>query len=182
MHTAWTLRSLLATASLVILSACSTTANNELAALDPPAAASEDAAPRIAEGTEARFCPKVSIREGTAIIEKKEGEAVDYVASIADAKRDCRIVDGKLKIVVGVEGRVMPGRAAKNRNVELPIRVAVVGNDGVIYSELGQRTVPVQKGGTAQNFRYVDEEILLEPMAGGVVIYTGFDEGPPKRG
>ena len=161
-------------------------AATETAAADPAAAADQTADPAVqtaaGERAEARFCPQASVREGTSTIQKKDSDALDYQAVIVNAKRDCRIVGGKLQITVGVEGRLMPGRAAKNRTVELPIRVAVVGQDGVIYSNLGKLSLPVTKGGTAQTFRYVDDKILIPPAAGGVIVYTGFDEGPPQQG
>ncbi|NDW06467.1 hypothetical protein [Jiella pacifica] len=194
MHTVPATRSLLVAILAASLAAC-TTDSVQNTDLGPPAAASEvataepasapdDAAVRTAAGerTEARFCPQASIREGTSTMQNKDGDALDYQAVIVNAKRDCRIVNGQLQITVGVEGRLMPGRAAKNRTIELPIRVAVVGQDGVIYSNLGKLSLPVKKGGTAQTFRYVEDKILIAPAAGGVVVYTGFDEGPPKQG
>lgn len=195
MHTVPATRNLLVAIFAASLAAC-TTDSVQNTDLGPPAAASEAAtaeptsAPDEAgvqtaaagERAEARFCPQAAIREGTSTIQNKDGEALDYQAVIVNAKRDCRIVNGQLQITVGVEGRLMPGRAAKNRTVELPIRVAVVGQDGVVYSNLGKLSLSVQKGGTAQTFRYVDDKILIAPAAGGVIVYTGFDEGPPKQG
>ena len=187
MHTVPATRNLIVAALAASLAACTTGSSVENTDLGPPPATSAEAAADPAEagqalGTEARFCPQASIREGTSTISKQDGEALDYQAVLVDAKRDCRIVDGKLKITVGVEGRLMPGRAAKNRTVELPIRVAVVGQDGVIYSNLAKVSVPVEKGGTSRAFRFVDEKILIAPAMGGIIVYTGFDEGPPKQG
>ncbi|MBP0614494.1 hypothetical protein [Jiella mangrovi] len=180
-------RNLIVAALAAGLASCTTA--NEVTNTDlglPPAASQQSADTPVetaaAEGTEARYCPQASIREGTSTLQKKVDEALDYQAVIVNAKRDCRIVDGKLHITVGVEGRLMPGRAAKNRSVELPIRVAVVGQDGVIYSNLGKLSVPVEKGGTARTFRFVEDKIVIPPATGGIAIYTGFDEGPPKQG
>ncbi|TFF19184.1 hypothetical protein E3C22_20690 [Jiella endophytica] len=190
MHTVPAIRNLIVAALAASLAACTTADHIENTDLGPPAAASEtgsdtgatDTPVRVAEGTEARFCPQASIREGTSTLSKKEGDALDYQAVLVNAKRDCRIVDGKLKITVGVEGRLMPGRAAKSRTVELPVRVAVVGQDGVVYSNLGKIKVAVEKGATSRSFRYVDEKIVIPPASGGMIVYTGFDEGPPKQG
>ena len=187
MHTRPVLRNLIVAALAASLAACTTADHVENTDLGLPAAASETTADApietaAAEGAEARFCPQASIREGTSILAKKNGEALDYQAVIVNAKRDCRIVNGQLKITVGLEGRVMPGRGAKSRTIDLPIRVAVVGQDGVIYSNLGRVAIPVKKGGVATTFRYVDDKILIAPATTGVVVYTGFDEGPPKQG
>ncbi|WP_233721546.1 hypothetical protein [Jiella avicenniae] len=191
------IRSLLVALFAASLAACNTMDRVQNTDLGPPAAASEPVAAEpsatpdqpddasagmaAAQRGEARFCPQASIREGTSTIQEKDGDALDYQAVIVNAKRDCRIVGGKLKITVGVEGRLMPGRAAKSRTLQLPIRVAVVGQEGVIYSNLGKISVSVEKGGTARSFRYVEDNILIAPVIGGVIVYTGFDEGPPKQ-
>tara|TARA_R110002020_G_scaffold168825_6_gene357808 strand:+ start:608 stop:1171 length:564 start_codon:yes stop_codon:yes gene_type:complete len=186
MHTVPVTRNLLVALFAASLAAC-TTDSVQNTDLGPPAAASDPVAADVpvqtaaAQQGEARFCPQASIREGTSTLQTKDGDALDYQAVIVNAKRDCRIVDGKLKITVGVEGRLMPGRGAKTRTVQLPIRVAVLGQDGVIYSNLGTVSLPLEKGGTARSFRYVDDAILIAPMKGGVIVYTGFDEGPPKQ-
>jgi len=180
MHMVMALRGAVICGALALVSACtSTNQTTELAG--SPADPTQAANAGEAQGTEAPFCPRVSLREGTAILRKEKDGAVDYVASISDTTRDCRIVDGKLRITVGAVGRLMPGPAATARTVQLPVRVAVTQGDSVVYSNLGKIAVPVAKGGVAQTFRYIDSKITIPDATNrNVVIYTGFDEGPPE--
>jgi hypothetical protein len=178
------LRGAMVCGALALLSACSSTDSGaeleaNAGALGAPGGAAA-AATAWATAPESRFCPNVTLREGTAILRKSVGDEVDYVASISEATRDCRIIDGRLRMQIGVAGRVVPGAAAQARAVNLPIRVAVLRGEDVIYSELGQQTVSVAPGAGAKTFRYIDQGIALDPSERNVVIYAGFDEGPPE--
>ena len=65
--------------------------------------------------------------------------------------------------------------------MRLPIRVAVLRGNDVVYSELGQQTVAITRNGGAQTFTYVDESVLIDPApTAGIVIFAGFDEGAPE--
>ncbi|SMC53804.1 hypothetical protein SAMN06297251_103247 [Fulvimarina manganoxydans] len=162
-----------------IVSACSSTGPGE--GLEETAASVAPAQSEWAPGgLEAAYCPKITLRQGTAILDKKNGEELAYSANITGTNRDCRIVDGQLRMKIAVFGRVMPGPAAPGA-VTLPIRIAVLRGEDVIYSELGQRQVNAQSGQSAQTFEYVDDRIAFaEPKERNIIIYTGFDEGPPE--
>ncbi|MBO0662023.1 hypothetical protein LQ948_05445 [Jiella sp. MQZ9-1] len=194
MHIVSAMRNLSVAALAAALAACSTTSATNDVSLDPPKDAltqTADGQPEASamrapvmvaheDGTEAPYCPPVSIREGTGTLQKQVGEALDYQAVLVKTTRDCKIVNGKLKIAVGVEGRVMPGRAAKDRTVNLPIRIAVLGQSGVVYSHLGNQPEVIKKGASAKLFRYVDKDVAVDAASTSIVIYAGFDEGPTK--
>ncbi|MFD2238588.1 hypothetical protein [Aureimonas populi] len=154
--------------ALAALSACSTTGEE--------AAPQLAAAPAQIEGTEARFCPQVTLREGTSILRRGEGDAQQFVASIAETTRSCRVVNGELLMEVGVSGRLVPGMAARGGSVELPVRVAVSRGADVLYSNLGRVSVSTAPG-PAQTFVYVDRAVRIpEPTSRGVSIFIGFDD------
>lgn len=162
-------------AAALLLSAC-TSNDNGGAALEgvPPAMAAAEA-----EGTIPAYCPQVSLREGTAILRKGEGESLQYVASIVSTSRDCRIVNGELRMKIGVAGRVVPGPAATPGEIGLPIRIAVVRGVDVLYSQQGSRAVTLRPGEGAEQFVYVDQAVAVpDPTARSLVVYAGFDEGP----
>lgn len=144
----------------------------------------DDAAPPAralaeAEGAVPRYCPRVSLREGTAILREGTGEAMQYVASIVSTSRECRIVNGELRMKVGVSGRVVPGPAAKAGAAVLPIRVAVVRGADVLYTAKGAQSIAIQPAQGGSQFVYVDQAVTVpEPTAKDLVIYAGFDEGP----
>ena len=130
------------------------------------------------KGLEAPYCPQISLREGTAILKQEVAGKIEYVASITKATRDCRIVDGKLRIEVGLVGRVTAGPAGQDRALKLPIRVAVLkdGKD-VVYSQLGYQAAVLSTTAGAQSFVYVDRGISLDQTAQrNLVIYAGYDE------
>lgn len=163
----------LAGTALVVLPlglAAACTSNNGADVLDRPVAA--------AEGKVPAYCPNVSLREGTAILRKTKGEDLAYVASIAATSRECHIVDGELRMKIGIEGRVVPGPATGPDAVRLPIRIAVVRGADVLYSRQGEQQVSLADG-TASTFVYVDGTVAVpEPTQKNLVIYAGFDEGP----
>lgn len=180
MHMVTPRRHLAIAASLAFLAGCSTTSRQSDPATEALASPPQSvAAPALhGAGTEARYCPTVTLREGTAILRKTSGEAVDYVASIVDTSRDCEIVDGKLRMKIGILGRLTPGPVAQNRTVALPIRIAIIRDQAVTYSKLGKLNVPVVKDAGAKTFTYVDNAISLDqPTKQNITIYAGFDEG-----
>lgn len=161
-------------AAAMLAAACSSTGSGGPAAVEPvPVAA---AAP---EGKPASYCPQISLRDGTAILRKRIGDDIEYIASVTKTNRDCRIVDGQLRMKVGIAGRVVPGPAGKAGPVSLPIRIAVVQGTTVLYSNKGQQSVTVTPGGAAGEFVYVDNDVVVpEPTAKNFVVFAGFDEGP----
>jgi hypothetical protein len=133
------------------------------------------------------FCPQVTLREGTAVTTKYEkggdGDAarIVYQGSISDVTRSCKRSDGNVSITVGVAGKVVPGPKASGDPTSLPIRVAIVDGDNVLYSELQNFQVTVVAGQAATQFVFSDPNPLV-PTASikAVQIFVGFDEGPPK--
>lgn len=160
-------------APILALSACGPTADRQAAPTDDfrrPVSAD-------AEGTVPDYCPRVSLREGTAILRKGAGENLQYIASITQTTRECRVVDGELRIKVGVSGRVVPGPAGGAGSASLPIRVAVTRNGAeVLYANKGTQSVSYATG-SAGRFVYVDEMVRVpEPAAKNYSIFVGFDD------
>lgn len=163
---------LLGAAALV--SACASTAKDDAPLVPPPGMRTA-----AFEGTIPDYCPKVSLREGTAILRKGEAAALQYVASITSTTRDCRVVNGEMRMKIGISGRVVPGPAAKAGEIGLPIRIAVLAGTDVLYSQVGSPSVTLQPGGAAVQFVYVDQSVSIpEPTEKNLVIFAGFDEGP----
>lgn len=130
-----------------------------------------------AEGVVPDYCPQITLREGTAILRKGEGDGLQYVASIVSTSRECRVLNGELRMKVGISGRVVPGPAAKPGELGLPIRVVVLRGADVLYSEMGSQAVALQPG-NSPTFVYVDSTVVVpEPSRKDLVIYAGFDEG-----
>lgn len=130
-------------------------------------------------------CPAVSLREGTAYYSAytKGGdgdpEKVIHQASISDSTRQCRISGDQMIITVVVSGRVVIGPAGKTGEVSLPIRVAVLDGENVLYSELQKQAVAVTTGGPAEQFIFTNATVSFPASASrSAKLYAGFDPGP----
>ncbi|WP_148640011.1 MULTISPECIES: hypothetical protein [unclassified Aureimonas] len=173
---------ILALAGLVS-AGCSTSGRGPAPAPASSASLPASAAQVATAGSVPDYCPPVALREGTAILRKGAGDSIDYVASITGTTRSCRERDGQYLLEVAVTGRVVPGPAAKGGTVNLPVRVAIVDNGKLVYSQLGQQGVLLDSSGGAVNFTYVDRAVRFpKPTGRTLVIYAGFDEGPAPAG
>jgi hypothetical protein len=137
----------------------------------------------------------VTLREGTAFFntyeakKKKDDEEQDpaklvYQSSITAVTRQCSYAPGTITMNVAVAGRVVPGPAAKDGTVTMPIRVVVMRPSGdVVYSNLAKYQVTVNKTAGATQFVYNDPNVTFPtPEPGTVQVFAGYDEGPSKKG
>lgn len=176
--------SLAAVLTSAMLAACSSAGTGAgleetAASVSPPPVPNGQPTGFASMGTAASYCPAVEVRQGTGVLDKDQGSELAYSANIIGAQSTCRIVDGQLRMKVDVGGRIAPGPAAPGA-VQLPLRIAVIRGDDVIYSELGRVPTTATAGGDAQNFTYTDDRIVFaEPKEENIKVFTGFDEGPP---
>jgi hypothetical protein len=133
------------------------------------------------------YCPRVQLREGTAYFTTyaKGGEddpaKIVYQTSISDVTRSCSRANGMLTLKVAVAGRVVPGPAGGPGTVTMPIRVAVLRGEEVLYSELHKHAVAVGEGSGATQFLFANPDITMPiPEQGTIQVFAGYDEGPPK--
>jgi hypothetical protein len=152
-----------------------------------PAGTAQPAPGKVAEADLRAYCPRVTLRDGTTFFNtyakgaKDDPTKVIYQASISDATRSCRTVDGNMTIDVAIGGRVVPGPAFAPGNVNLPIRVVVSRGDEVLYTNLGQQQVAVQDPSAAAQFVYRDSNVSFTlPPDQRVTVFVGFDEGGAK--
>ncbi len=84
---------------------------------------------------------------------------------------------------VGVKGRVINGPTGLTGTLNVPLRVAVANTaNEVIYSQLHQVPVTIPEGGSNALFSFVDGDINIPvPDKNNLVVYVGFDEGPPEQ-
>lgn len=138
------------------------------------------------------FCPRTVIRDGTEThrtfengVSKDDADALSSVAfqsTITEVVRECNYSQTNLNMRVGIRGRVINGPSGRTGTVNVPVRVAVTttGNE-VLYSQLHDVPVNIPEGGSNALFSYVDSQINLPvPDKSNLVIFVGFDEGPPS--
>ena len=139
------------------------------------------------------FCPRVMLRDGTAYYDSytkdgkdKDGNAdpkkIIYQASIGDVTRSCSYGPGTITVNVAAAGRVVPGPAGKDGPVNLPIRIAAMRGEEVLYTQLHQYPVTISTFGGAAQFVFNDPNVTFPtPPDSKVVVYVGFDQGPEKK-
>ncbi|MEX0344918.1 MAG: hypothetical protein AB3N20_08350 [Rhizobiaceae bacterium] len=147
---------------------------------------------RVSQTDLRAYCPRVRLREGTAFFNKykkvRRGEEervadnVIYQASISAVTRSCRYENGQLNMNIAVAGRVVPGPKAEVGTITMPIRVAVVRGEEVLYTELHQYQVVIDSLTGAIQFVFNDPNVSLPaPTAANLLVFAGYDEGPPKQ-
>lgn len=133
------------------------------------------------------YCPPVQLREGTAYFNNYERGGKDdagrlvYQASIADVTRSCTHANGMTTVNVAVAGRIVPGPKGKAGSLTMPIRVAMLKDGQLAYSQLHQHQVQVGDTIGATQFVFTDSGVSFPTGPQSIVIYAGYDEGPPPR-
>lgn len=134
------------------------------------------------------YCPNVTLRDGTAFFNSYAKGGQDdpaklvHQSAITDVTRSCTRADGQMTIKVGVAGKVVVGPAGGAGSVNMPIRIAVIRGEEVLYSQLHKNVVQVSDPSTATQFVFTDANVVIPvPTARDIQIYAGFDEGPAKK-
>ena len=146
---------------------------------------------RISQVDLRAYCPRVRLRQGTAFHntyqrvrgeEERNPDNIVYQASISDVTRSCRYENGLLNMNIAVAGRVVPGPKAETGAITMPIRIAVVRGEEVLYSELHRHRAVIDGAVGATQFVFNDPDVSLPvPAAANLLVFAGYDEGPPER-
>ncbi|MEX0409040.1 hypothetical protein ABGN05_25695 [Aquibium sp. LZ166] len=133
------------------------------------------------------YCPRVTLQSGTAFYNSFEKGAegdrdrIVYQASISEVTRSCSYGAGTMTITVAAAGKVVPGPVAKDGTITMPIRVAVVRGEEVLYSKLHQYQTAIAAVSPATQFVFTDPNATIPtPDGHNIQVLIGFDEGPAK--
>lgn len=133
------------------------------------------------------YCPRVTLRSGTAFYSTYErgGDGdknkIVYQASLTDVTRSCEYSGGMLNMAVATAGRVVPGPVARDGTITMPIRIAVVRGEEVLYSKLHQYQTSIAALSPATQFVFKDPDVSIPvPTARNIEIFVGFDETQRK--
>lgn len=134
------------------------------------------------------FCPSVTLREGTAYFQTYEGgnrgnpDSIIYQAAISDVTRACKYQPGQTVITVAVAGKVIPGPKGRTGSITMPIRVAAIRGDEVLYSQLFEHKVAIEDTAGATQFVFTDPDVVIPGGVDRTVqVMVGYDEGPSAR-
>ena len=127
-------------------------------------------------------CPNVEIRDGTEFMPVfKPGKFGDtsqilFQASVQRVARDCDNDGEGIRVRVGVAGRVLSGPTGATGASTVPIRIAVMVGDKVVYSKLHPAAVDVQAPDYSALWSVVDDGIVLSIAdSKEATIYAGLD-------
>ncbi len=140
---------------------------------------------RVTESQLRGYCPQVTLRENTGYYTTYDKgadgdpDAVIYQAAIGEVTRSCSQTPGFLNMKVAAAGRVVPGPKGRDGTITMPVRVAVLEGDEVVYSNLSKHQVQISTTSGATQFLVTDENVQV-PIEQGTKyrVYVGFDEGP----
>lgn len=184
-------RSVTALSLLAVLSACSSTDTKGALNITPNTKASANTEQAgVVEGN----CPKIVLREGTAYHDvyargaktmpdgSKDQKKLKYQASISATTRECRITDNGMVITVQAAGVLVEGPAGGKGNVKLPIRVAVVDDKSLLYSQLTQFETSLPTDRVSTQFIFSKNDVTVPAgLSSLTTIFIGFDNGPAKK-
>jgi hypothetical protein len=158
--------------------------------LDPKSAEEPKTAPegKVLQSELRAYCPQVTLREGTAFYRtyQKKGEEdptkLIYQSSISAVTRSCSYGGGMITMNIAVAGKVVPGPAATDGTVTMPIRIVVSTPTDVLYTQLFKYDVAVAKAAGATQFLFNDPNVTFPtPSPGTVQVFAGYDEGPADK-
>lgn len=162
------------------------TGANPGAVLNPGGANSQPAVDALTNAAVVQgTCPQVELREGTAVyrtyVKGSDGDPAKIIhqGSIADTTRQCRINGDQIVATVVAAGRLVAGPAGTSGQVDVPIRVAVIEGENVLYSELIKQPVMLPEGQPTTQFVFTNSTVTFPASsAANAKILVGFDPGP----
>lgn len=128
-------------------------------------------------------CPSIEIRDGTEFLPifeaGKQGDLANirFQANVQRVARDCEEdPTGGIRVKIGAAGRVLSGPKGATGAVTIPVRVAAVIGERVLYSKLVPTTVDVMPPDNSALWSIVDEGFVVSVAdSHEATIYIGLD-------
>ncbi len=152
--------------------------------LPKPAASDAAADAKVSDKYALRpTCPNVEIRYGTESVNifenGKQGTdaALRFQLSVQRVARECDEIGDNIVARVGAAGRVIAGPKGATGKVDIPVRIAAVNGDKVLYTGLKIVSVQVEPPDFGANWSLVDEAVTIPAIGSAdTVIYVGIDD------
>ena len=91
--------------------------------------------------------------------------------------RECDQIGDNIVARVGAAGRVIAGPKGSTGKVSVPVRIAAVNGDKVVYSALKMVEVDVAPPDFGADWSLVDEQVTIPAaISNDTIIYVGLDE------
>lgn len=128
-------------------------------------------------------CPNAEIRFGTETANIYEAgkpqtpDTLKFQMSVQRVARDCDEVGTNIIARVGAAGRVVAGPKGSAGKVDIPVRIAAVSGEKVVYSGLKVVSVQVEAPDFGANWSLVDEAVTIPiDVSDDTIIYVGLDD------
>ncbi len=127
-------------------------------------------------------CPSIEIRDGTEFLPifepGKQGDpaSIRFQANVQRVARDCTEGPEGIRVSVGAAGRVLSGPKGATGPVTVPVRIAAISGERVIFTKLVPTTVDVMPPDNSALWSIVDDALVLSVAdSHEATIYIGLD-------
>jgi hypothetical protein len=127
-------------------------------------------------------CPNAEIRYGTEsaniYANGKQGEetSLKYQLNVQRVARDCDEVGPNVVARVGAAGLVVGGPKGTPGKVDIPVRIAAVNGDKVLFSTLKVVSVQVEAPDFNGSWSLVEQVNIPSDISSDTIIYVGLDD------
>ncbi len=148
-----------------------------------PASASSQPAPpsvtsqAVPDDDDEIECPAVEIRQGAAAHRFGAGETPRAQAAISRVARECRLEGDRIRITVGVEGRVKLGAGGSPGSWPVPVRVVMKRGETVVAARTERINVVIPADDVLASFVSVQKDFLVPRTGAELTIGVGLDTG-----
>jgi len=122
-------------------------------------------------------CPAVEIRQGAAAHRFGAGDTLRAQAAISNVARECRLEGDRIRISVGVEGRVNLGSGGAPGTYQFPVRVVMKRGNTVVAARTERVSVVIPANDVLASFVSVQKDFLVPKKGAELTIEVGLDTG-----
>lgn len=122
-------------------------------------------------------CPAVEIRQGAAAHRFGAGETLRAQAAISNVARECRLEGDRIRITVGVEGRVKLAAGGSPGSWPVPVRVVMKRGETVVAARTERINVVIPANDVLASFVSVQKDFLVPRKGAELSIAVGLDTG-----
>lgn len=105
-------------------------------------------------------CPSPIYSADDSVI-RVGGDSVRHQISIVNVARECRIVEGKLAVAVGVEARVLLGPAGSAGTYTTPVQIVLKRGVKVVASRTARGSVTIPAGSSMGHIVVVEKDFVV---------------------
>lgn len=107
-------------------------------------------------------------------------DSVRHQISIVDVARECKLVQGKLMVTVGVQARVLLGPAGSAGTYSTPVQIVMKRGLKVVASRTVRGSVTIPAGGSMRDIVVVEKDFSVPKDGDELMITVNLKGGEPS--